>query len=548
MRIPRPAFGAHVAPLLAKELIEIAARPRSYLLRVAFACGVFALYAMRFHSQLAAAESGDLAVLGSGRHMLDLGVGALFLAIYLLMPAMVAPSVLAEREGGTLEVLLVSRLRPWQLLAQKLLSRTLAMGGYLALALPLAGIAYSLGGLGADDLIAAGLALACGTLQVGAWSLYCGARARTALSGVVRAYVVGVAALFILVPLALVPLNIVAALTGLDIGWSSSYPMGIYFGSHDRSVWLLLPACIPSLASAAVMFLMACRALEYDDRWWSPHAPARSSELLQRTRAVAGDLPVERPVAWRELARVRRALGGNGAWWWLGGFAALVILALVALAREGKASDDSDGATVVVVVAHLVALAMVAAQAASLASEERSRGTLEVLLATPLEPRDIVLQKLAGTRRLARIALGALAVLCLIEALLEIGMGPGRAAMYLVASLGTAWIYLEAAGWLGMAIGLRARTPAAAAMTTIALMLGWVVVPYAAVPWLASPASVGWLTLLNPGSLVMLDEYPQEPLPWLLAIAVNTLWYGAIALGLRWWCLLDAPRRLRSAS
>jgi ABC-type transport system involved in multi-copper enzyme maturation permease subunit len=544
MRIPRPAFGAHVAPLLAKELIEIAARPRSYLLRVGFACGVFALYAMRFHAQLAAAESGNLAVLGTGRLMLDQAVGALFLAVYLLMPAMVAPAVLAEREAGTLEVLLVSRLQPWQLLAQKLLSRALAMAGYLVLALPLGGIAYSLGGLSVNYLLAAALALGCGTLQVGAWSLYCGARARSSFASVIRAYLIGVAALFILVPLALVPLMIVASLTHLDIGWSSSYPMGIYYASHDRSAWLLLPACLPTLASAGVMFLMACRALEYDERWWSPHAPARSAELVVRTRAAAGDLPGERPVAWREIARLRRAMGASLALRWLGGFAILVVLGLVALAREGRATEQSDGASLIVMAAHLAAVAMIAAQASALASEERARGTLEVLLTTPLEPREIARQKLAGTRRLARLALGALAVLFLIEGLLEIGTGVGRVALYLACSLVTAWIYLEVAGWLGMAIGLRSRAPAGAAMASLAIILGWIFVPPIVIDWLA-PRRAEWLSLLGPGRMVVLDEYPPESGGWLGPFVVNALWYGALALGLRWWCLLDAQRRLR---
>jgi ABC-type transport system involved in multi-copper enzyme maturation permease subunit len=542
-------FAADVLPLLGKELIELAAQPRTYLLRALFAAGLFALYAMRFHGALTSTAS--VSQLGSGRAMLDALVWALFVAIYLLVPAMVAPTVLAEREGGTLEVLLVSRLRPWQLLAQKLLSRTTAMGAFLLLALPLAGIAYSLGGIGVEDLVAAGLALALGALQVGVWSLYCGARARSGMGGVVRAYIVGVAALFVLVPLATVPLFLAAALTGIPLQGLDVYPFGVYAGAHP--LWRLPIACVPTVGSIVVLFLMASRALEFEEAWWEPRSTTRPwrerKAMVERSRS--GQVPDHSPVAWRERARIQRWLVGATAPLW--GLAALVlfITVLIALSRLGERATESVGATVLVVAAHIVAIAAVAVQSATMMSEERARGTLEVLLTTPLEPREILEQKLAGPRLLGRLSLGAIAALCLAEAVLEIPLGVLRDLVYLPLSLGTAWIYLELAAWVGVSVGLRARTPAIAAMSSVGILLAWTIVPPVVVGYLVAPDSWlhGRLMLLGPAAMIGLDEAPPDELrSWLVDGGLNAAWYGLLILLLRAWCRNEAPRRLSASA
>lgn len=544
MRLP---FGRDLLPLLGKELIELSAQPRSYLLRTGFAVALFAMFAMSFHSVLAGASANDLSVLGSGKRMLDALVMVLFLALYLVVPAMVAPTVYAEREAGTLEVLLVSRLQPWQLLAQKLLSRGFAAGTFLLLALPLGGCAYALGGVGPEEVAGAALALALGALQVGAWSLYCGARARTALGGIVRSYVIGIGALGVLVPLALVPLFLLAMLFGIKLEWGTSYPFGIYFAAQKG--WEHLPlACLPTLLSTAVLFLMSCKALEFDDRWWAPQTVASipwSDANERRERLASGDLPADAAVSWRERARIRRWLRKGTAIWWLVLAAVVFVALMVAIARSERWDVESDGATALVVLAHLVAVASVAMHASSLISEERARSTLEVLLATPLEPREIARQKMAGVRMLARLALYGIGGMAAIEALLELGLGVGRMPLYLVAVVGTAWLYLEVAAWLGFAIGLRSRTPAAAAIGVMGTLLAWMIVPQIVANFIWSGAPPLAAKVLSPAWMLIGNEYPDaDMLGWLAALAVNSAFYGACALGLRWWALSDASRRL----
>ena len=109
-------MSAFSLPLLAKELIERAARRRTYVMRVVFALGLYAFFWGENRHRFLAATS-PLAMLGQGERMFESLVEMLFVGIYLAVPAMLCGVVSQEKERDSLVLLLLTRLRPWQIVA-----------------------------------------------------------------------------------------------------------------------------------------------------------------------------------------------------------------------------------------------------------------------------------------------------------------------------------------------------------------------------------------------------------------------------------------------
>lgn len=95
----------------------------------------------------------------SGRSMFVAVCGALLFVTTLFMPAAASSAIAAERERGTLPLLLVSALSPARIVAGKLVALLLVAAPLFCIALPLLGLASIYGGVGALDVVVA-LALA----------------------------------------------------------------------------------------------------------------------------------------------------------------------------------------------------------------------------------------------------------------------------------------------------------------------------------------------------------------------------------------------------
>src|SRR5260221_2972503 len=133
-------------PLLGKELIEQAARKRTYVIRGLYAALLFFSSYLFFYEIMQVGSASPLAVLGRGREMYATLVGLQFAGVYLFMPAMTCGVLTQEKERASLQLLFLTRLGPWTILFEKLLGRVVPMLGFLLLSLPMLGIAYMLGG------------------------------------------------------------------------------------------------------------------------------------------------------------------------------------------------------------------------------------------------------------------------------------------------------------------------------------------------------------------------------------------------------------------
>ncbi len=108
-------------PLVARELIQMASRRRTYLLRVFYALTLFATAGFIYFDQIRfSLGNSTWGLLGSGGQLLEAVATVQILGTWLFLPAMVAPALALEKERQTLPLLFVTRLGPITLLLEKL--------------------------------------------------------------------------------------------------------------------------------------------------------------------------------------------------------------------------------------------------------------------------------------------------------------------------------------------------------------------------------------------------------------------------------------------
>ena len=376
-------------PLLRKELVEQAARWRTYLVRILFSLfllGLVVLYLPEFLTRFGLRDSPE-AFLGSGRAIFNLVTNVLFIGIHLVLPALMAGALSAERERGSLDLLRVTDLGPTEILLEKYLSRLVLMLTLLLTALPLLALAYSFGGVSADRLQRTAVLLLLACLQVGAISLFCSARCKTVLRAVIWAYL-GCLAFYCILPLILI-------LFPAQEGLRYLYP----FLLDLMSQW---PYWSPSLVFLATLFiLLSCLLFLFLARQafvgslqhravpgsggTGPGRP-RSSRRVDPDRKLPGD----RPVAWREAGRGRLTRAPFFSLIIGGEF--LLFFNLLALAG----GEIQYASSFMVVLNWMVAGLVVPLRSVNAVASERVRQTLDVLLTTPLTGMEILRQKVRG--------------------------------------------------------------------------------------------------------------------------------------------------------
>ncbi len=139
-------------PLLRRELLEASHKRRTYALRtviavihvVGFLLYYFSVYSRRGSIRQFSGEGVDAVYI---QIMIDI------FAVVLLLPAMACSAIAGEREKQTLGLLLISRIRPFALVIEKLLSRLPPMSTLLLITVPMLGVAFLLGGVELGDVL-----------------------------------------------------------------------------------------------------------------------------------------------------------------------------------------------------------------------------------------------------------------------------------------------------------------------------------------------------------------------------------------------------------
>ena len=562
-------------PLLAKELAEQAARRRTYIIRVVYASLLFAFSLWIIYEEVFRGRhlrAWDL--LGKGEQVFEVLIFMQFAGIYLFLPALICGAITHEKQNNSFSQLILTDLRPWEILLQKLVSRLMPMLTFVLLCLPLMGVAYALGGVSANLILSASLILLLTCLQVATFGLMLSTFCATTVQAFITCYLLGAAIYF--GPAA------VWVFLGEVLFWRGSPPEDFLFSHIPAYVYAVYGErgsfasaaahSIPVMVSIALFLglarLFVIRRALARPRRWGLKLIRLLDRLYHRIRQLPGgvwimrdraDEPRRDPIAWRETTRtlMGRPICLIGL---------LILLeAPVALicAWSILESDEELISVTLLLFIWPLAVLLVTAKAAGLVASERAHQTLDVLLTTPLTGHQIIRQKMRSVTRLIFVLGVVFVTIFALETCWELNTGRGwsynrrhdpmEIVAYMVGSLLCVFVYLPMFAWFAVWVGVRLRRQDRALIAALASIVVWCVAPVVLLLMIFESTGFepdepgGLLLLLSPAALVFLTEIREldelEVGMW-VPIIVNFVWYGIIALFLRWLCLNHADRYL----
>ncbi|MBS0264863.1 MAG: ABC transporter permease subunit [Planctomycetes bacterium] len=517
-------------PLLSKELTEQSARKRTYVLRVVYATILFLITFLFFFEIFSATSRSPLAVLGQGEKILLTLVVVQFIGIYLFMPAITCSVITQEKERDSLQLLFLTRLGPWTIVFEKLLSRIVPMLGFLLLSLPALAIAYVLGGVTRQMLWSAVFMLVVAVIQTGSIAVMWSAFFRSTVVAFVMSYVLmfvlyfGPYFLFMLMLIVgylldISPDQIFRGMAGpgsIGIMYFCVFPcfgLPLYFIQSQLpgffgTVAITTHAVINLGLSAGFLALakrfLVSRAFVPARGLLSTSLPRFRSRRVEATPLEFGPetvelqhsddehLPKDRPIVWRETEKH-----------WLGNWSGLkrvflivelptiAVCGLLALAEiYARRYSIDDLVEMVSIPMHgmlwLIAILVVSVKSSNLIAGERSHQTLDVLCTTPMTGREILTEKMVGVWRLILVlAVPFLTIFVYKAWRLSVVVYSNRGSpfekfepgMYLVCQLLSMAIFLPLVAWVSFYVGLRLRTQARAIIGAMGAVVAWCIAP-----------------------------------------------------------------------
>jgi len=423
-------FASLELPLLKRELIENSHKKRTYVIRILVAL-IFLLVMLVFYSEQIARHKNILQVMGQGRELAIVLFVCNLVAIYVLLPAMACSAISGEREKQTLSLILISRITPGGLIAEKFLSRLVPMIALMLITLPMLSIAYMLGGMKLQAVFAALLGLFTAAIQVNSAAIMCSVLFRTALEAFWATYLIfAVMGLGppLLYEMGLLPRVGWFPMVGSDV---LAVPFVLFLATSAESVggmvgiWEVFLSCLPPLVVGAAMLVVSRFAISHGQQD-APFSFQVIAKFARRSSSFAFQIfafpfrlflslitgtqletvtssddartprpfPVDRPVAWRE--RQISALSG----WRLH---ALMLGALIVcewgwfFLENGHHGDEIS--VIFDIGFFIISLLMVVGVTCRIFSSERERQTLDLLLTTPLTNDELLKEKLSAANR-----------------------------------------------------------------------------------------------------------------------------------------------------
>ncbi|AGA27118.1 hypothetical protein Sinac_2826 [Singulisphaera acidiphila DSM 18658] len=390
-------------PVFTYEWLITSRRRQVYAIRSLFVAALLAGLAVVWWTEVAEHNPltfGDLAKLGRSFYLAI--VGTQFALVLTAAPAAMAGAICVDKSRGTLAHLLMTDLSDAEIVLGKLAARLISVLGILACTLPVLALGTLLGGI--DPLLLTGAFL------VALGLVFLGSTLAMALSVWASRPHEALLATYLLLAvwLLLRPTWVYTLNMG---GWNAPTfldPLGLTFapgadamGALTDSAIFLFLCC---LASAALAFLSVRKTRSVAIQQMSCAVPSRRvSPIAERIRRAIPGWPSPsldgNPVLWREWHRNRPSRG-------------IVVLSILYATIVGTSSL----AAMVSVLAHgargnsiapwvtglgsSIGFLFLAVVASTSLAEERARGSLDVLLATPLPTRAIVLGKWWSAYRL----------------------------------------------------------------------------------------------------------------------------------------------------
>ena len=546
-------------PLLTKELIEQAQNRRTYILRVVYAVVLYGAALFQYADLQHGGTAAGLMNLGRGQNFFQLLFAIQAFAIVLLLPAMTCGALTVEKEKDTLALLLLTKLSPWTIVFEKLLSRVFAIGTYQLLSLPLFAIVYGMGGVELSGLILAIGVLICLTIVVGSVSILCSTWFRTTSEAFIMAY------------LALFAFGSCFSLPAMPV--IGQMVMSNRFGAMPYqprvSGWEQVASAMISLTGlgmatfvvSAISLVIASRVLvarafvrprnivlewfQSADRYFNElNKKTTGGIVLVQDRAT---LPTFQPIAWRETRK--KSLGTfRYQFRILMLLLAPLILVIAAFLMDGR-NDFTSPFRGFPVFFWSISVICLTIHSTGVIPSERIRQSLDVLLVAPIPSAEIVVEKLSGVRRLIKILTVPFAVLIIFQGIWTGYVVRGSMLekntdfwMELTAATLTVVVYMPLTMWVGFQFGLRLRSQVQAVLATFAVVISICVLPLILARTLSIAQGPGFAVLrwISPLQLILSTRELVTRNPtlrgetlfaWLILLA------HFVGFGIAWWLL-----------
>jgi ABC-type transport system involved in multi-copper enzyme maturation permease subunit len=414
--------------------------------------------------------------------------GVQFVAVVLLTPVIAAGAITEEKQGRTLESVLATDLRDGEIIWGKVASRI----GYLLLfgltGLPVLCFLQYVGGVDPNLVLANFAATAVTVVSLASVSVYCSVVAPTTQVAVAMTYLVAV--LYGLVS---------AGCAFIRVPWLTFGNIGVaYFRISQSGTAVFLPTVLAEYVLIHSLITVRC--------CWAAAAQAAAAQLRgsarQTARSVSDkipsldtngeDPPFPRP-AWKEAPRhppigghpilwkelyVHSAYRGNHRAWIVSRIAEVFVivalyLILVLLVTPTSISHpiqtnlDNRLTGLPVAAVTCIMLIITAMHAARAINSERTRGTLESLLITPLDSWTILWEKWLGS-----ILTGGGGGWWALAAFWALGQATGMIHPVSALLLVLAWVvYAAYAAALGLLFSLYLVSTVRAALSTLAVII-----------------------------------------------------------------------------
>jgi ABC-type transport system involved in multi-copper enzyme maturation permease subunit len=415
----RNAFGLSPGPVFIYEWVTASRRWQGYALRSVFVLGLLAallVIAMnRGDAAIAAAPSSFRALAELGERIYVAVVGTQLTLVLLAAPAATAGAICLDRSRGTLTHLLVTDLTDREIVLGKLAARITPVLALVAATLPFMELLTLLGGVDPDALLGAFL-VTLGVAALGcSLALVFSIRARRTHEAVMGTYAAW--GLWLLATPMIDQINRVIG-PYIPTPPPMADPFVLAFSPYWRPSSVGRADFLGFLAVtwgiSAVLVLFAVLTMRRTCTREADGRPVRRPRPVAAVVTFTADL-ASRSFGWPALRRILERSGPsmdfNPVFWreWHRNrpprWARVVVAAFVAVALTFSVMSIFAGTNqglrpwvnALQVSTGLLFLSVVAAT--SLA-EERVRGSLDVLMTTPLETREIVIGKWLGTFRL----------------------------------------------------------------------------------------------------------------------------------------------------
>jgi ABC-type transport system involved in multi-copper enzyme maturation permease subunit len=398
-----------------------------------------------------------------GRSVFQAAAVVVPLLIALIAPATGAPCIATEREGGTLDLVLAAPVSPLTFVTAKFLSRFLALATLVLAATPVAAVCLLYGGVPIEDFTALLLLTLCFAATGVAAGVLMSAHIRSVSRALMTTYL-----LVFVGPLA--PTYLLAYAAG-KLEWSVAASVGEwlapalhYYAWGDFALIRFRGGANPDVVyehaafvgvAVVIALLVAARRVAHENV-----GPRRAKKRRKQRGVFLGHPILDRGVRGSLLSHP--GVGG----FLLPGVALLICGGFLADALTSLHYSRGSHIAALGILTLLAMLRMLSATSGSIASERR-RGSLDLLMATPMRSEEIAI----GTLAAALLATSPLLVLGLVYTTIAVIAG-----QFSVGG-GVAWFIISGAlllftGSLGLRCSITARSPTHAALRTFGIFFG----------------------------------------------------------------------------